>query len=406
MEQVIFGGYYNTLDPTTTEYNSLVGGYSWESVEAYFTKLVSTDGVIKNLRVKLNDSPGAGKKYTFTLMINGNPSALTLEIADAATSGADTTHEIDVVAGDTAYLRCAPTGTPTARYATWTSMFEGDTAKESLIMGGSISSLSSTSTEYAQVMGAHTGYTTNENNFRQVVPTAGTIKNLYVKLTADPGTSPDAYRFTLRKGGASQTLTVTITADNTTGNDTVHEVAVVAGDILTLMIEPLNTPSATPAAYWGMTFVADTDGESIILGGSVQSLSASATWYNYFTGHEGNLWIATEAEHYQLGQLCTLKKLYVLLSAAPGAGKSYTFTVRIAVADSNVVATVADAATTGNSGALEDTVVNDDYVDLESTPAGTPAAAAAYWGLVSYRAPPVGAKSANMGSKMVAAGLL
>ncbi len=60
-----------------------------------------TDGLIKNLRVKLNDSPGVGKKYTFTLTLNGAPTALTLDIAGLDTSGSDMVHEIDVTGGDT-----------------------------------------------------------------------------------------------------------------------------------------------------------------------------------------------------------------------------------------------------------------------------------------------------------------
>ncbi|GAJ18183.1 unnamed protein product, partial [marine sediment metagenome] len=61
MKQVIFGGRYNLLHSTNTEYNSLVGGWSWSTSETYYYKIVSTDGKIKDLRVKLNDSPGVGK---------------------------------------------------------------------------------------------------------------------------------------------------------------------------------------------------------------------------------------------------------------------------------------------------------------------------------------------------------
>ncbi len=251
MEQVIFGGGYGVLDDTDNTYASLVGGINWTTTESWYKRVVSTGGTIKNLRVKLNDSPGAGKSYDFTLMLNGNPSALTVHIHDTDTSGADTVNEVAVVAGDTIYLKCVPTDTPTVRYATWTSVFKGTTANESLILGGTIYPLDVTNIEYVQVMGPTTFPDTTENNHRQICPTAGTIKNLYVGLTEDPGTDPDAYRFTLRKGGVSQTLTVTITADNTTGNDTANEVSVVAGDVLTLMIEPLNTPSGTPSLKAG-----------------------------------------------------------------------------------------------------------------------------------------------------------
>ena len=232
-------------------------------------------------------------------------------------------------------------------------------------------------------------------------PTDGTLKNFYVKLSEDPGTSPDAYEFTVRVNGAepANTLLVTIFANDTTGNDVAHTVDVSAGDILTLKIEPVNTPAATPAAYWGVTCEADVDGESIILGGTIGDLDRSATEYNTIQSGEYNImWDNAEAERYQLGQVCTIKKLHILLNGTPGAGKKYDFTVRVAGAGSNVVATVSALNTTGNSGVLEDTVDLDEYIDLESDPDSSPTARDAYWGLVCFteEAPPAGV---GMGAK-------
>lgn len=395
MEQVIFGGFRWDLHATDTKYNSLVGGSPWNATESWCRGVVSTSGKIKNLRVKLDGSPGAGKHYDFTMMVNGAPSALTLEIADTATSGVDTTHEVGVVAGDTISLECNPDNTPTSRNAYWTSMFEGATAKESLILGTTGSfTLSVTDTQYCAVTGAVTMPGITENDHRQLCPTSGKIKNLYIELSEDPGTSPDAYRFTLRVNGASPAdgLVVTITADATTGNDTSHEVSVAAGDYLTLMIEPLEEPSATPSARWGMTFVADTDGESVILAGTMWDLNTGATRYIDLQCYDDRDWSVGEDWRYQLGQSCTLKKLYVLLSAAPGDGKSYTFTVRKpgnGQADGNLTVTIAGAvATTGNDVAHTDVIADDDYVDLKCVPANTPDVADAYWGLVGYIEPP------------------
>lgn len=391
MRQVIFGGTTNvSLDDTATEYNSIVGAYSWGTTIFWAQKLVSTGGKIKSMRIKLTGAPGAGTHYDFTLLVNGAPSALTVEIADTDTSGTDLVHEVDVVAGDTVCLECVPTGTPAARRAWWSFIFEGSTDNESLIMGGTGDDIFPTGiTAYAQVMGGRTPVHETENHIYQVCPTAGTIKNLYVELDADPGTAPAAYRFTLRKNGISQALTVTITADDTTGNNVADEVAVVAGDVLTLMCEPLNEPSVTPLAHWGMTFVADIDGESVVLGGSENDLHPTDTESIGIIGRW--TWNASEIYYPSIGQACILKKLYMLLSAAPGAGKDYDFTVRKGdpLGDSNVTVNIGDAATTGNSGVLEDTILDDDLVMLKSVPTNTPDIVDAYWGLVSYIAPPL-----------------
>ncbi|MBA7697257.1 hypothetical protein ES703_105920 [subsurface metagenome] len=415
MEQVIFGGYYDLLNTTTTEYNLLCGGYEWHATEDQRKQVVSTSGKIKNLRVKLDDSPGAGKKYVFTLMVNGAPSALTLEIADAATSGADTTHEVDVVAGDLISLQCDPDGTPSARRATWTSMFEGATSKESLILG-TVNWLEKATIEYGLLAG-FTEQSFTENDHRCICPTSGKIKNLYVWLDRDPGTSPDAYEFTLRQdtgaGLGDTALTVTITANDTTGNNTVDEITLSAGDVLTMKIKPLNAPSEEAYAAWGMTFLADTDGESVVMAGLYNDLNTGATEYIYLQSPDAAGWFGTESTRLQLGQSCTLKKLYLLLSAAPGDGKSYTFTLRKpgnGQADGNLTVTITGAATTTGSDLVNtDAISDDDYVDLKCVPANTPDVADAYWGLVGYIEPAaVGLenKSANMAAKMIAGKLI
>jgi len=341
----------------------------------------------------LSGAPGGTDKYTFTLMLNENPTALTFDIVGAATTGSNMVNEITVTGSDLVSLRCIPTDTPSPVYATWSCVFEGDTAAESLIQGGSGFALSNSATEYCQVMGG-SNYGDTELSYRQVVPTSGTIKNFYVWIQLDPGTAPDAYRFTVRLNGATvaQSLIVTITANDTTGNDLVHNLVVAADDILTMMIEPLNGPAVEPPAIWGMTFVADTDGESIILGATSNNLPQVDTEYNsILPGQDLQTWVAlaNEDERYQLGQVCVFKKFYVLLSGSPGAGNKYDFTIRLAGADSNVVTTIAEAATTGNSGALEDTVALDEYVSLEVVPTDSPTIRDSYWGLVCYIAPPL-----------------
>lgn len=412
MEQVIVAGYGTNLNSGNTRYNFLASGFTWGDPEGERKQVVSTAGKIKHLRVKLSEAPGAGDSYDLTLMLNGAPSALTVHIHDTDTTGADTVNEIDVVAGDTVSVQSDPTGAPSSPSVWWTTVFESANAKESLILGGSENPLSSIQTEYSCISPSGNGQWSNgEANCYQLCPTNGKIKNLYIRLGLDPGTAPDAYRFTLRKNGISQTLTVTITADDTTGNDTANEVIVAAGDILTLMCEPLNGPAVSPYVNWGMTFKADIDGESVIWGSTPYDVPLpTAIEYIQLTGSAGNgVWAALELSKYQLAQVSIFRKLYVEIQNQPGVGKSYDFTVRINGGDGNLTVHIHDADTTGNSGALTDTISDDDDVDFESTPTGTPAGGDVYWGLVSYRAPPVVGienKSANMGSKMVAAGLI
>lgn len=402
MKQVIIGGYSAAVSTSDTLYSRLAGAEDWIATEAQREQLVSTSGKLKNLRVKLDGVPGTGT-YVFTVRLNGAPTALTCEVAADGTLASDTTHEVTVSAGDRVCLECNPSDAPApdnARAVLWTTMFEGDTAKESLLFGGADNTINPGGVEYNQVAPSGAGvWGPAEVSMRQVIPTAGKIKNLYVKLSADPGDSPEAYRFTLRldtgAGLGDTALTCTITADDTTGNDTANEVTVAAGDIVTLQCEPLNNPIEAPYATWGMTFLADTDGESIILAGTNDDPSGSTTEFSRLTGGYGSFyWTTTESSRLQLGQACILKNLYVQLENAPGDGNSFTFTVRIpdpgdTRKDGNLTVTITGAATTtGNDTAHTDIISDDDELSFESDPTSSPSSGDVYWGLVCYIEPP------------------
>jgi hypothetical protein len=65
---------------------------------------------------------------------------------------------------------------------------------------------------------------------------------------------------------------------------------------------------------------------------------------------------------------------YIQLSAAPGSGKSYTFTLRINGVDTACAITISNFATTGSYTGAAVSVNEGDDVTLRSTPSGTPTA--------------------------------
>jgi len=398
MEQVIVGGLaFNDLDTSTTlRYSPIMGAAGlWNNLEASCYNVIPTGGKLESLYVKLAAAPGVGKSYTFTLRLNGEDTSLACTVSDEDTAGSDVVHEVAVVAGDLVTLKCVAADTPTATSAIWSMKFDGTNTKESVLLGSTVNSLNPSATEYQYVATGNGVFAVTETNRREVIPTTGKLKNFYVKLNADPGTAPDAYKFTLRVNGANSDdgegnpLQVTITANDTTGSDTTHEITVVAGDIVTLMVEPLNVPSASPIPSWGMCFVADTDGESIILNGDADNLNVTTTEYHSLCALD-LAWTATEADIIQLGQTCTMKKLYALLSGAPGDGKSYVFNLRAGATAgaTSLVVTISGAVdTTGNDTAHEVAISDGDEVALENNPDGTPTVRDAYWGLVCYIEP-------------------
>ncbi len=389
MSQVVIGGYAASLSSVNTIYNYVQGGYYWVPfADTTAREVVSTAGTFSRLSVELSTDPGtAPDAYTFTLLVNGSPSTLTLSIVADDTTGVDDTHVVDVVAGDYISLRCepieGPSATPTAR---WSLVFEGATANESLVLGAA-DPADVVNTFYAPLSTGSCG--TDPTLVYQIIPTAGTVKNLYVWLASDPGTSPGAWVYTLCVNGSPTSLTCTVVADDITGHDSTHSVSVSAGDYVCLEIKPQDSPGPDPsAAHWGLTFVATTDGESLILGQSGDTPTNSQTEYNYLTNiYYLEEWTTTE--YFQGGQAPTgsmvLKKFYVQQSGVSGSGKTWTYTIRGGGGSTDLIVPITGAsATTGNDTTHTYTCTAYDDLAVMATPTSTPTERMVYWGLVCY----------------------
>jgi hypothetical protein len=61
---------------------------------------IARAGTLRNLYVRHNDPGGSGATITYTVRVNGAPTAITIGLASTAASAADTTNSVAVVAGD------------------------------------------------------------------------------------------------------------------------------------------------------------------------------------------------------------------------------------------------------------------------------------------------------------------
>ena len=180
MQQVIFGGYISTLSTTLTRYTSISGGYTWITVIGGRQQAVSTAGKISNLYIEQDAVTGDGDDtYTYTLMVNGSPTALTCAIVGASASNNDVSHKIDVVAGDLVSLKVVPTTTGTINNTPnvqWTMQFAGTTAMGSLILGNGVAY---TATNYLSLAD---GYALNICAINNMP----TLFNFFIKMGANP----------------------------------------------------------------------------------------------------------------------------------------------------------------------------------------------------------------------------
>lgn len=394
MRQAMTSGFGNVSGAAADTYAAVMGRAASSSTNAtYMFSVVPTNGTFNTLRIWLGTAPGVDKQWDVSLYVNGSP-FLTVTITGTDTIGVSTGSKA-VSAGDVVMLHATATGSPSNSTVRCSIYFDGDTAGESILMGSCAgSAISTTVTRYNSVSGG-IGSPATEVDTYQVIPTPGTIKKLYVKFDVDPGASPDAYTTTFRKNGGSTSLAVTIVANDTAGNDTAsgHDVAVAAGDLVSLMFEPVDTPTVAVRPGWGMVFVSDTNGESLLLGGTIVDLVTSAVRYTELPS-QGGSWSSSAGSVISKLNACTLTKWYVDLTGSPmnndANADKYTFAVALDGTETAITCTIADGGTgntKGNDTAHTADVTDGQIIGLKVTPASTPTTRDARWGLVCYISP-------------------
>lgn len=133
---------------------------------------------------------------------------------------------------------------------------------------------------------------TTEANVDVASPSATTITNLQVGVSAAPGAG-NSYTITLRDGGVDQTVTCSISgASATTCNDLIHSVNVAQGDLIDWKIVSAGTIVATPTltiasnngtSNVGVTSVTGTS-PIVSSGGTTPAISFDFTHANTWTG--------------------------------------------------------------------------------------------------------------------------
>ena len=221
-------------------------------------------------------------------------------------------------------------------------------------------------------------------NRETLQPTDGTYRNLRVTVATAPGAGK-SWVFALRVDGTDTALTLTISDTNVTNEDAVHEVTVTAGQRISISATPSGTPDSPVYTFYDVEFESDTAGESIICGTMAVNLSTGSTEYLSLEGRQD----ASDATETNRNQIIptpgTLGKLFVLLSAAPGAaasGKTRTFTVMKNGSPTAITLTVTETATSNNDSAHTVAVVAGDTISLKCENANTPAASLVKYGIV------------------------
>ena len=384
--QTIIGGGAQYAAGAATQYATLQGYTSWNNTENNEKQRIQVAGVLQNLYIR---NSVATTTHTYTVRINGVSTVMSVALTGVSTNSY-TSGTLAVAVGDLVSVMLVSTDAAATPYTNWTVEFvpTGSTTN-SLIMGLNLCVIAGT--RYSGL--AHSFYNdadATETNACQVMPTAGTISALGVTMSLRAGAAGDAYTFTLYKNGAPTALTCTLTDPATTGGDLVNSVAVVAGDLVSIGIVPVNVPANAPIAWYGVKFTATNNYECVILSKNSDPQSAAATEYNVVSvSNISNLpaWTGTEANVRQTSGQFTVKNLYISLSGSPdnGAGtQSYTLAIRNTGTTTALSVTISEAATTGSYTATSVDFSRGEFMTMICIPVGTPTVRFARWSFVTY----------------------
>lgn len=377
------GTAYGTV--TGTDYDDRATGWSSEfgGVNSRLG-IVASAGTLKNLRVELSAAPGAGKSYAFTLRLNQANTSVTCTVSGTATACTDTSNTATVAAGDTVSLMEVGSGTPGAAAAQTSLTFSSTTASETVWIGAATSDGNSdTATRSVAVFGVG-AQRADVDESSLVLPTAGTVKNLYVKLSSAPGAGTSRVFTVWKNDAAGTTLTCTIADTATTCSDVTNSFTVVAGDWVQIQNVVVGAPVAGAVAG-GLTFVPNTEGEFVV-GTERVDPSTTATVYAEASGGDPTE-STTETANQVLTQAATMKALYVKLDdGSPGAGTSYALTLSNNQSTTALTCTVSGAATACNL-TTDVSVVVDDNLSFVSVPSATPTVRRIHISILGYIAP-------------------
>lgn len=377
MRTPVFGGSSSNLSASATRYVGFIAT-PVATNDTQIRSVVSLTGAMEGLYVYLAAAPdngGGTQSYTFTLQKNGADTAITCSISETSTTCLDIINSVSMVAGDTFSVKVVPSGTPTATFTRFSSVFNSGSGGGSLLYTSANASSPSTSAASAVNVNGNLGWSQANNS--TVAPTSGTISSLYVLNSSAPGAAASGkqYVYTVQKNSVDTAVTCTMFETATTCNDTTHSFTFVAGDFIKVVATPTGTPTAGFPAI-GLVMTPTIDGESMF-GGTYGGGAFSASVNNYqgiigFWGGFGTTDAITSA--YIPSSSIVAKKLRVYSSNSPGTSKSVLTDVRLNTAvDTTITCTrTGTSSTTCSDTTHEVSLAAGDFIYFRWVPTGTP----------------------------------
>lgn len=380
MKQIIWGSttgnpnagltvYNNPASTTTSVWNS-----SENAAEFYFP----FDVTLNNFSVLIDNAPGAGETRRFVVRKNATTdTALDVTISDAGTSATLTlATPVSISAGEYITIKCVSSAGVAVLTSCIYSLVSTSASKVYALSGArNQTAINDDVRRFWYPWGGKipVAVTTDTQINRWYFAQNAVIKTLNFYLSTAPG-GTDSWVFSIYKNGVEEASSIiTIAGASTTGALSNLNISVAPTDNITLSVVSVSLPVNNQFFKWSMTIQPEIDGE-VTYSNTTSSWSNGVVNYSRLTG-TGAATTTEALARYICPPNTTfyMKKYYVNLVTAPGAGKSRALRWRKNTANANNLITISDAATSGTDLASIDSYTTGDFVDLSSTPTGTPA---------------------------------
>lgn len=377
--QQMIGGGPATPNVSSTSTSQIYGnsGGAFDATVERNTGIQSVPGTWSNMKICLNNPAGSAKSFTFTAQLGARNQDSTITCAISGTTQTcceDVTHSSTTVAGDLFRIKSVPSGTPTASTGHTISMLFTPTDDNNFIVSGAQTSQNAGANSYVALAGA-TGVRTTETDTRIPMSLGGTFDLLYAEVATAPGAGK-SWTITMTTNGSDSTITCAISGTNRTCNDVTHSSATIRGDQVVWKVVPSGTPTTSTLSI-GMRFTPTNRGEFPIIGNTFNAISNTASSYTRILGGNDNGLtekLQTSTTTSRSPGLIVKNGTYSV-TTAPGASKSYTYTLRQNFADptGGPSATISGTAKTAQSDGYI-VVADGDVLVNRLTPSGTPTA--------------------------------
>lgn len=295
------------------------------------TMKIATTGTMGNLAVFYPATMAAGS-YLVSLYKNGAQQTLQCTITVTGPVQACTNNTpISVTAGDTIGWQSVGSAGSAQTSVYISATFTSTVGQESPIFISQTSAGSPiNATQYTSLGYSHP-WNATEVNVSSVLPTGGTIDQLYLVDGAAPGGSGGSYTFTLFKNGIATAITCIITDPGTTCNDlnAGHAVHFAGGDTVSLQAVPSVSPAPVSANFssGSVRWVPDTTNEALLL--QVAQAVPAATGTRFFNAAGTGGGASVETTEYNIAPIgMTLKNFWSAQGASTGGSNTRPIALR------------------------------------------------------------------------------